>query len=128
MTEGKVVPYDRLKSSSLLPEFFLSGEVVEATEIHFSRINLPSSLSTNASLPGMHERMIPIPHPTTSPRTNSRSNSCASNLRSSEMAQHILPAPFPRNSCAIDSGLFSGGGMILTNLASNNWVLESPTY
>src|SRR5260221_8366099 len=93
---------------------------VEGTEIHFSRINLPSSLSTKASLPGMHERITPIPHPTTSPRTNSKSNSCASNLLSSEMTQHIRPAPFPRNSCAIDVGLFSVVGMVLTNLASNH--------
>ena len=45
----------------------------------------------------MHERIVPIPLPTTLSSTDSNCNSCPSSLDSSEMTQQVFPAPFDLN-------------------------------
>ena len=51
------------------------------------------SPSKNASLPGIHDGIVPIPLPVTSASAASSSNSRPSRFGSSEIAQQVRPAP-----------------------------------
>jgi hypothetical protein len=67
----------------------------------------------------MQQRMAPIPPPTISERRGSSSISRASIVCSSEMTQHVGPAPFARSSFAMELALFCAGGICFTNRPSN---------